>query len=331
MAGIKVSVSHNEALNVAADVLILKFSKSSYGLEKVVEREYIRMGKPVSDKLPTSVGNHFFTESNNITKTKHIIFIGIEPLEDFGYTEIRQYGKNALAALAKEAPSTKSILMTIQGPRLGLDEIEAFRCQIAGILDGIHAKQYPSFLSEIIFVERSAPTASVLEQVVHNLFPDGEISAPGEQHFEVNATESLKSVGAGSENKKTIFVAMPFATAFDDHFHYGIQGAVNSCGYLCERADLKSFTGDVMEFVKDRIANSDFVIADLTTANPNVYLEVGYAWGLNKKTVLLIKDANELEFDTRGQRCLQYSTIKDLENKLKAELTSLELVKTNNR
>jgi nucleoside 2-deoxyribosyltransferase len=80
-----------------------------------------------------------------------------------------------------------------------------------------------------------------------------------------------------------------------------------------------------MDFVKERIATSDFVIADLTTANPNVYLEVGYAWGLKKKTVLLIKDPKELKFDIRGQRCLPYTSIKDLENKLKNELTNLKL------
>lgn len=75
----------------------------------------------------------------------------------------------------------------------------------------------------------------------------------------------------------------------------------------------------------ERIETSDFVIADLTTANPNVYLEIGYAWGLMKQTVLLIRDTNELQFDTRGQRCLPYTSIKDLETKLKTELSNLKL------
>ncbi len=248
-------------------------------------------------------------------------------MEDFGYKEIRTYGQHALAALAKADPAAQTILMTIQGPRLGLDDNEAFSCQIAGMIDSITANQYPPSLSEIIFVERSATTAAVLQQVIQGLFPTGQIPTGQTGDAPVltkNTSDTLKSVGANSENKKSIFVAMPFASEFDDCFHYGIQGAVNSFGYLCERADLNSFTGDVMEFVKERIASSDFVIADLTSANPNVYLEVGYAWGLNKKTVLLIKDANELEFDTRGQRCLQYTTIKDLEHKLKNELASLK-------
>ena len=32
---------------------------------------------------------------------------------------------------------------------------------------------------------------------------------------------------------------------------------------------------------------ADRGVADLTTANPNVYLEIGYAWGMGKPTVLL--------------------------------------------
>ena len=326
MAGIKVSVFHGEAFHVKADVLILKFHATSYGLEKIVEREFTRAGQSLAGKLPQGPGEHFLTSSGNITQTKQTLFVGIPPLEDFGYQEIREYGSFAIRTLAKEAPETRSILMTIQGPRLGLDDNEAFSCQIAGILDAISANQYPAALEEIIFAERSASTADILQNLIEKLFPTGEIVMNGHQGNDgTKAAESLKSVGAQSENKKTIFVAMPFAVEFDDCFHYGIQGAVNSFGYLCERADLNSFTGDVMEFVKERIANSDFVIADLTSANPNVYLEVGYAWGLNKRTVLLIKDANELEFDTRGQRCLQYSTIKDLETRLKQELGNLKL------
>jgi hypothetical protein len=38
------------------------------------------------------------------------------------------------------------------------------------------------------------------------------------------------------------------------------------------------FTGDVLERVKSQIVASTAIIAVLTGANPNVYLEVGYAW-----------------------------------------------------
>jgi len=78
-----------------------------------------------------------------------------------------------------------------------------------------------------------------------------------------------------------------------------------------------------MEWVRTRISSANLVIADLTSANPNVYLEVGYAWGRGVPTVLLVKNSTDLKFDVRGQRSIVYSSIKDLEQKLANELISL--------
>ncbi len=327
MDGIKVSVLHGDASQIKADSLVLKYAQATYGLDRDIEREFEKLQEPITDRLP-KIGGYYFTESKKITSTKNIIFIGVPILRRFGYKEIREFGRKALVSLASCDPSIKKVLMTIHGPGYGLDEIEAFESQLAGILDSISSGDIPDNLSEIVFVERSEGRAFRLQNVLNGLFPTLEIptqKSGGIKQLTESSAETLRAAGYGSNSKKKIFVAMPFAAEFDDSFHYGIQGAVNSCGYLCERADLQSFTGDVMDFVKERIATSDFVIADLTTANPNVYLEVGYAWGLKKKTVLLVKDPQELKFDARGQRCLPYTSIKDLETKLKKELTNLKL------
>lgn len=117
---------------------------------------------------------------------------------------------------------------------------------------------------------------------------------------------------------------MPFAPLFEDRFHYGIQRAVNASGLLCERADLATFTGDVLVWVKQRISSASLVVADLSSANPNVYLEVGFAWGRGIPTVLVADQATDLMFDVRTQRCLIYGgSIKRLEKLLTAELVAL--------
>jgi hypothetical protein len=120
-----------------------------------------------------------------------------------------------------------------------------------------------------------------------------------------------------------VFVAMPFAREFGDRFHYGIERVVEDAGYLCERADLAAFTGDVMAWVRDRIDRATLVVADLTSANANVYLEVGYAWGKGIPTVLVVQDPKELKFDVQGQRCLAYEGIQHLEELLRGELSRL--------
>jgi hypothetical protein len=126
------------------------------------------------------------------------------------------------------------------------------------------------------------------------------------------------------ENKPRAFVAMPFAPEMEDVFYYGIQNPVRALGYVCERVDQDAFTGDILEQVKMRIENAQIVIADLTGANPNVYLEVGYAWGKGRQTVLVANKKDDLKFDVRGQRCLRYQSIKELETTLTRELKALQ-------
>ena len=84
------------------------------------------------------------------------------------------------------------------------------------------------------------------------------------------------------------------------------------------------FIGDIVDQIKKKIDMSRLIIAVLDGGNPNVYLELGYAWGKNKPTVLIANSAKELHFDVRGQRCLLYKSIRGLEEKLSGELKALK-------
>jgi hypothetical protein len=180
----------------------------------------------------------------------------------------------------------------VHGPGYGLDEIEAFESQVAGFVDAILSGDRPEQLECVQFVERNKGRATRLKEVLARLLPDGEVAARpfGERH---GAAERLRAAGYSSESKGHVFVAMPFADEMQDVYHYGIQNAVNSVGLLCERADLSAFTGDVMQRVMQRIKTATILIADLTGANPNVYLELGFAWGCGKSSVLLARDADD--------------------------------------
>ena len=118
---------------------------------------------------------------------------------------------------------------------------------------------------------------------------------------------------------------MPFKVEMEDIFHYAIQGAVKANGFNCERVDLSSFTGSILQYVRERIETAAAVIADLTGENPNVHLELGYAWGKGVPTVLIAQNTDELCFDVRDQRCIEYRSIKALEESLTLELSKLKL------
>lgn len=322
-----IEVQEGDVLEFPADVLALKYAQNLYGADLAV---YERLSESSRETLPLPKVNGFkLLSTGGIIVPESVLFVGVPPLRQFGYQQIREFGRKVLVSLAGQAPLTKHLALTIHGPGYGLDEIEAFQSEVAGVLDAIATDDYPADLSRISFVERNHGRSERLKDVLGELIPGGIIDLGGKRmldSFGEQPRDTLRTAGYASAGKPRVFVAMPFADSMDDLFHYGIQGAVNAAGFLCERADLSSFVGDVMEWVKQRITRATLVIADLSTANPNVYLEVGYAWGCGRPTVLLVRDTAELKFDVRGQRCLTYKSIKHLEEILCKELKALEEV-----
>jgi hypothetical protein len=323
---VKVSVKESDALTFEADVLALKYAQNLYGVDAAVCNVLSEVYKDIYDNLP-DINQGKLIRSAGKLGVNEVLFIGVVSLYQFRYQEIREFARKVLTFLSLNAPKTKHLCLTLHGMGYGLDESEAFESEIAGLVDAIRNGEFPKYLEQITIVEYRTDRAHRLRKILSDLLPKGSI-VHGLEDFlkEVSevASEKLRSVGYASGSKPNIFVAMPFADDMEDVFHYGIQGAVNAEGFLCERADLSSFTGDIMEWVKKRIRESSLVIADLTHANPNVYLEVGYAWGCGKPTVLLVQDTDHLKFDVRGQRCLTYHKIKELEEILRRELKKLK-------
>jgi hypothetical protein len=319
-----ISVQVGDALQFEADVLALKHAQTLYGVDGAVFHTLERNG--ISVRLPKPSG-FTFQNTQGVIGAKSVLFIGVEGLQYFAYPEIREFSRKVLASLAGEAPKVAHVALTIHGPGYGLDEIEAFESELAGLIDAVTSGDYPEALHSITFIERNFGRARRLSAALERLLPNGSIPVDGRgsiSNLEIGAQHTLRTAGYSSAGKSHVFVAMPFAEEMDDVFHYGIQGAVNSAGLLCERADLSTFTGDVMDWVKRRISSATLVIADLSSANPNVYLEVGYAWGCRVPTVLLARDATDLKFDVKSQRCVLYKSIKSLEDALSRELQGLQ-------
>lgn len=322
-SSIRVVVLSEDVLRHQSDVLVLKHAQGLYGADGAAHSQLVSAG--VNPKLPKT-GLHQIVASASALGAERVLFIGVEPLSQFGYGEIREFGRRAMSILASERLRTRHVSLTIHGPGYGLDETESFESELAGVIEAIAQNDYPSELETVTFVERDRSRARRLAVVLTKLLPTGRLERTGSgplAGLDKAAKTTLRTAGYASASKPRVFVAMPFAEEMGDVFHYGIQGAVNSAGYLAERADLAKFTGDVMEWVRTRISSANLVIADLTSANPNVYLEVGYAWGKGVPTVLLAKGAEGLKFDVRGQRCIVYSNIKELEEKLTGELQGL--------
>ncbi|MDO8410399.1 MAG: nucleoside 2-deoxyribosyltransferase [Phenylobacterium sp.] len=117
------------------------------------------------------------------------------------------------------------------------------------------------------------------------------------------------------------FVLMPFDQEFDDVYRLGIKEVATSLGVVAERVDEQSFSETILERIYRQIETADFIIADMTGRNPNVFYEVGYAHAKKKPVILITKDANDIPFDLKHHRHLIYGDkITGLREKLSAEI-----------
>jgi hypothetical protein len=323
---IRIEVQEADALVYASDVLVLKYAQHLYGLDERAAERLRNVYPSIDSELPKP-GDFRVYDPRKQLGARTVILLGVLPLRAFGYEQIQQFAKNALAVASLQCPRAESIALTVHGPGYGLDEMECFESLIAGILDQLSVGNFPPELKQIIILENVPRRASrfgrELDRMLESVAPQSPHGAPAAPVLRPQDVERLRVQSNKLVSKPLLFVAMPFRDDMTDHYDYGILNAAERAGFLCERADQAHFTGDILDWVRRRIKAATLVVADLSYANPNVYLEVGYAWGLDKPTVLLVRDNEELKFDVRGQRCLVYKRIKDLEERLYQELLSL--------
>ena len=317
---LQIEIETTNVVEFLCDALVLKYAQSFYGVDAIVAATLTqaRHGEIEIDPQP---GSYALLPSDGAIAANHVLFVGVVPLYKFDYSAIRTFAARALTVVANELPNALHIAMTIHGAGYGLDEREAFLAQLGGIMDaekkGISSKR-------ITIVEKNAGRAARLKAILRETWSQTrsvtavDLEKPGIRPSDITA-------GEGSRKKPHVFIAMPFAKEMEDVYVFGIQGPVNTAGYLCERVDMATFTGDILDRIMSRIDTATLVIADLTGGNANVYLEVGYAWGRGRSTLLLAKKGDDLKFDVRGQRCIVYENIVDLAKKLSADLSNLEI------
>jgi nucleoside 2-deoxyribosyltransferase len=108
-------------------------------------------------------------------------------------------------------------------------------------------------------------------------------------------------------SQKFIFVLMPFSPGFEDTYKLGIKPACEASGAYCERIDEQIFVENMLLRLYAQIKKADLIVADMSDRNPNVFYEVGYAHGLNKKVILLTKSTDDIPFDLRHYQHIVYS------------------------
>jgi hypothetical protein len=115
-----------------------------------------------------------------------------------------------------------------------------------------------------------------------------------------------------------VFVVMPFSDKFKNVYDLSIKEACKETGVFCERLDEQMFQESMLNQIYTQIYKSDFIIADMSERNPNVFYEVGYAHAKGKNVILITNDDKDIPFDLKHHQHIIYN--KDNLKSLKEEL-----------
>ena len=322
----EIAVQCADVASVPADLLLLKYAQDLYGADQSVAARLAERGICRESDIAPAVGDYFLVETGGALAAKRALFLGTPGLRRFRYTEMTQFARRAITLIGENRLPVRTLTTTIHGAGYGLDVAEALRALIFGFQQGLAASPLPQ-LEKIIFVERNARRCELLQYLLqgveivcapHAVTPGRPDGVPATATLNLGAAPAVERV-----KKKSVFVAMPFAEEFEDVYQFGIYSAIRHCGYICEKVDESVFAGSIVDRIMDGIRNADFVVADLSLEKPNVYLEVGYAWGMNKPVILVARDGQRLHFDLSHHKCLFYKTIGKLAESL--EKTVLEM------
>ncbi len=117
-----------------------------------------------------------------------------------------------------------------------------------------------------------------------------------------------------------VFVIMPFRDKLTEIYNDIVKPTLEAEGCTVQRADELSSHRNILKDIVSGIFTADLIVADLTDTNSNVYYELGIAHGLNKPTILLTQNIDDLPFDLASYRAVPYSDSYKETEKLKAIL-----------
>lgn len=312
---VEVTLQVGDVTQVQADVLLLKYARAFHGADGEVASALTEHGVCSESEIRPEPWEASVVDTRGVIAPSRVIFLGTPPLGEFRYREMQRFAPQSIAVLSRMDLPIRTLTTTVHGAGYGLDAEESLQAMVLGFQQGL-AEKTPVGLSQITFVERNHRRGGNLGKALGEL-PSRILAAtdaiPGKS----------PPPAALAPEKKRVFVAMAFSEEFEDIYQFGIYEVVRRCGYVCERVDEKTLAGSIVDQIEESIRTADFIIADLTGERPNVYLEVGYAWGLKRRVLLLARDGTKLHFDLSHHKCIFYRTIGRLAEELEKTIRKL--------
>jgi hypothetical protein len=135
----------------------------------------------------------------------------------------------------------------------------------------------------------------------------------------------------------TCFVIQPFdKDKFDKRYTDIFEPAIKAAGLEPYRVDRDPSVRIPIEQIEDGIMKSALCFAELTSDNPNVWYELGYAFAMDKDAVMVTEERQKFPFDIQHRQIINYKTssksdFEVLEKNITEKLKALLLKKANVR
>jgi len=136
---------------------------------------------------------------------------------------------------------------------------------------------------------------------------------PGESHFisakpaerKITFAPHVFQVPDGYVELDLVAVMMPFSAGFNP-VHAAIKEACTANGLRCQRVDDIWEESAIIQDIFNLIFRAQVVVVDFTGKNPNVMYETGIAHTLGKHVIPITQSLDDVPFDIRHHRALQY-------------------------
>ena len=105
------------------------------------------------------------------------------------------------------------------------------------------------------------------------------------------------------------FVMQPFdGDKFDKRYDDVIVPAISKAGLVPYRVDRDPSASIPIDVIEEEILNSQICLAEITTDNPNVWFELGFAIAAKKEVVLICSEERESKFpfDIQHRNIIRY-------------------------
>jgi hypothetical protein len=110
----------------------------------------------------------------------------------------------------------------------------------------------------------------------------------------------------GTQYQSDILVFMPFADALRPVYEDHLRSVAERLGKSIKRADDFFTNREIVREIWTALLQTTAVIADCTDRNPNVFYELGLAHAIGKPTILITQNHDDIPFDLRHRRYINY-------------------------